>query len=316
MKVPTTGTSVFNTVLQTPSTYGVKINEGFPVDLLINGMQSGTGMPQYVESRLQGVNTTQDDSGDFPYLSTASTNDEVLQTWGLTQGWDNTGFYQRSILGVNIASWGFGRAPKFFDEVCYTGTGAAQNVSHNLTVIPELIIVKSRNNVSNWYVLNSMTGSTYSRLFLDAATAISSSAYGSSTALASQPTSTIIPFGSLSNVSFNGWTYVAYLFATCAGVSKVGGYTGTGSTQTINCGFTGGARWVMIKRTDSSGNWYVWDTARGMVSGTDPSLQMNSGASQSNANSVYTIATGFQLLASPAVDVNTNGGSYIFLAIA
>jgi len=53
-----------------------------------------------------------------------------------------------------------------------------------------------------------------------------------------------------------------------------------------------------------------------MVAATDPSLRFNNGGSESNANSVYTIATGFQLLASPAVDVNTNGGSYIFLAIA
>jgi hypothetical protein len=107
-----------------------------------------------------------------------------------------------------------------------------------------------------------------------------------------------------------------YLFATAACVSKVGSYTGTGTLTTINCGFTGGARYVLIKRTDSTSDWLMWDTARGMVSGTDPSISSNYQGAEINANSVYTIATGFQLLASPSADVNTNGGSYIFLAIA
>jgi hypothetical protein len=108
---------------------------------------------------------------------------------------------------------------------------------------------------------------------------------------------------------------VAYLFATLAGVSKVGNYTGTGATQTINCGFTGGARFVLIKRTDNPGAWYVWDSARGMVSGTDPSLRLNSTAAEVNANSVYTITTGFQIVTT-VDDINTAGGEYIFFAIA
>ena len=98
--------------------------------------------------------------------------------------------------------------------------------------------------------------------------------------------------------------------------SKVGNYTGNATLTTINCGFTGGARFVMIKRTDTTSNWFVWDTARGMTAGTDPSVPLNTAAAETNANSVYTIATGFQLLASPSADVNTNGGSYIYLAIA
>lgn len=95
----------------------------------------------------------------------------------------------------------------------------------------------------------------------------------------------------------------------------MGSYTGTGALQTINCGFTGGARWVMIKRTDSTGDWYVWDTARGMVSGTDPSLLLNSTAAEVNANSVYTTSVGFQIV-STAAGINASGGTYIFLAIA
>ena len=103
--------------------------------------------------------------------------------------------------------------------------------------------------------------------------------------------------------------------STCAGVSKVGSYSGTGATQTISCGFTGGARWVMVKRTDSTGDWYVWDTARGMVAGTDPYLFLNSTAIEVNANNVYTTGVGFQIVGTGA-GINASGGSYIYLAIS
>ena len=110
---------------------------------------------------------------------------------------------------------------------------------------------------------------------------------------------------------------VAYLFATLAGVSKVGSYTGNGTTQTINCGFTAGARFVMIKRTDSTGDWYVWDSARGIVAGDDPYLLLNSTAAEvTNTDYVDTAASGFEISSTAPAAINANGGSFIFLAIA
>jgi hypothetical protein len=109
---------------------------------------------------------------------------------------------------------------------------------------------------------------------------------------------------------------VAYLFATCPGVSKVGSYTGTSASQVINCGFTAGARFVLIKRTDSTGDWYVYDTARGMVSGTDPYLLLNNTAAEVNVNYVFTSSTGFTIQAAAPAAINASGGTFIFLAIA
>jgi hypothetical protein len=71
----------------------------------------------------------------------------------------------------------------------------------------------------------------------------------------------------------------------------------------------------MIKRTDSTGDWWVWDTARGMVAGTDPRLQLNSVNAENNANWVYTDASGFQIVTTDAT-VNASGGSYIYLCVA
>jgi hypothetical protein len=119
------------------------------------------------------------------------------------------------------------------------------------------------------------------------------------------------------DVNQSGYNYVAYLFATVAGVSKVGSYTGTAATLQIDCGFTGGARFVLIKRTDSTGDWYVYDTARGIVSGNDSYLLLNSTAAEvTNTDYVDTYSAGFELSSTAPAGLNANGGTYIFLAIA
>jgi len=304
MKVPTLGTSVFaldssGGTLPNPPGF----NAGFPVDLGFFKYTAGV-YDWSLGDRLRGAQEL------YPNLTSA----EVARAdfkFDYQDGWLNS-----TGVASTIQSWNFRRAPGFFDEVCYTGTGAARSLSHNLGVAPELAIVKDRNVGSLWYVQNAAMFAAY--------TGVSPGGYycvlNTTAALTDgggnyvyNPTASTI---SLDNgVNFNTRTYVAYLFATCAGVSKVGSYTGNGTTQTINCGFTAGARFVLIKRTDSTGDWRVVDTARGMVSGTDPYLSLNSTAAEVNANNVYTVTTGFQLVSSDA-NFNANGGSYIFLAVA
>jgi hypothetical protein len=127
----------------------------------------------------------------------------------------------------------------------------------------------------------------------------------------------VFSLGTESAVNASGGTYAAYLFATAAGVSKVGSYTGTATTLQIDCGFTGGARFVMIKRTDSTGDWYVWDSARGIVTGNDPYLLLNSTAAEvTNTDFVDTASTGFEISSTAPAAINASGGSFIFLAIA
>jgi hypothetical protein len=176
-------------------------------------------------------------------------------------------------------------------------------------VTPELIIVKMRNSTSNWWVLNAAIGYNYS-LFLNLTDAPLN--YGITLWSATSSTMTLN-----GDALFSVGNYVAYLFATCAGVSKVGSYTGNGTTQTINCGFTGGARFVLIRRTDIPGQWFVYDTVRGMTTLTNPYLLFNtSGMEQPTLGSVTTVSTGFALNAAILGAINANTGTYIFLAIA
>ena len=132
------------------------------------------------------------------------------------------------------------------------------------------------------------------------------------------PTSSVFSVRKASgSVNETNRNFVAYLFATCPGVSKVGGYTGTGTTQTINCGFTGGARFVLIKASSATGGWYVWDSARGIVAGNDPYLLLNSTAAEvTTTDWVDTAALGFELSNAGGNLANSNGVTYIFLAIA
>jgi hypothetical protein len=311
MKVPTSGTSVFSPIATTAST-GTAITTGFPVSIqIVKSSRPNTAEEIKVIDRLRGVATTTTEIAT-PSLITSSSVAETTNTY--SRSWNNTGYSLPSSWGGGDAIyWNFQRAPSFFDEVCYTGTGSATTVAHNLGVVPELMIVKRRSAVGSWVVYSANLGNA-TQLILDSANASSASSAWNSTT----PTSTVFSIGTASTVNSSGITYVAYLFATCAGVSKVGRYSGTGSAQTINCGFTSGARFVLIKQDNSnSRNWYVWDSARGITSSNDPFLWLNTtDAENTSTDYVDTDSTGFKLTASAPSQLNSASGTYIFLAIA
>lgn len=206
----------------------------------------------------------------------------------------------------------FSRAAGFFDVVCYTGTGANRTVSHNLGVVPELIIVKCRSAINDWAVYANNDNTDYLLLNSNAATA-DDATYWNDTS----PTSSVFTVGTNADVNTNTATYVAYLFATVTGVSKVGTYTGTGTTNQINCGFTGGARFVMIKRINTTGDWYVYDTSRGIVAGNDPYMLMNTTAADvTTTDYIDAYSAGFEISSTAPAAINASGSTFIFLAIA
>jgi hypothetical protein len=220
----------------------------------------------------------------------------------------------------NHDGWLWKRAPGFFDVVAYTGTGSAQNISHNLGAVPEMMWVKQRNNTNQWLAYHSALGNTkYIRMDGDydgGRSAVTSSTRWDDTT----PTSSVFRVGTAGDANGSGDTYIACLFATLDGISKVGSYTGNGSSQTINCGFSNGAKFVLIKQTDvsSGAHWFVFDTERGIVSGNDNALKLNSqNAHITNEDAIDPDSSGFIVNdTSGYVDVNNSGGSYIFYAVA
>jgi hypothetical protein len=302
MKVPTTGASVFTPVRYTTSPEG--FITGFPVDFGIAGNAAGTDK-WYWQSRLQGA----------VLLNSASTAAEVgsgSAKFDMMNGY-GTGF------STAYYSNAFRRAPGFMDVCCYTGTGSVTTVAHNLTVAPELLIVKRRDSANYAPVWNKSIGDDYILKLFDTQANSDDPKDGPTDAQFNQtaPTASVFTLGTSSSTNGSGGTYVAWMWATCAGVSKVGSYTGTGTTQQINCGFTAGARFVLIKRTDSTGDWYVWDSARGIVSGNDPYLLLNSTAAEvTSTDYVDTYSAGFEISSTAPAAINASGGTFIFLAIA
>jgi hypothetical protein len=310
MKVPTTGTSVFDPELSAAAT-GNTVTTNFPVDLQIAGCRTISLAANFgFSDRLRGVSSTSTEIGAF--VASTSTAAEVTGLSAFrTLAWNNTGYNQDGYLsgsGFGVY-WNFRRAPGFFDEVCWTGNGTGAARNHNLTVYPELVISKLRNGGAGfgaWGVQNNINPSAKQTGVLNTTAAFSSSG-------ATSPTATVF----YPSDDQSGANYVTYLFASAPGVSKVGSYTGTGATQTIDCGFTAGSRFVLIKATSTTGDWYVWDSARGIVAGNDPYLRPNSTAVEvTGTDWVDTAATGFELSNAGGNLANSNGVSYIFLAIA
>ena len=301
MKTPESGTEVFATAQR--DTTAPIFEGGFPVDAAIIADVSGAWINSpSMGSRLTGTSR----------LATSNTNAQGadgLFMWDYMNGWgDGSGSYPE------FYSWMFKRATGFFDVVAYTGDGVAtQTLNHNLGVTPDIIVVKKRSTSgSQWPIIITPTTDT---MYLNTTHASFGAFY-----YIDNPTSTTFDVqtdGSSPQSNQSGETYTAYLFATLAGVSKVGSYTGTAADLNVDCGFSAGARFILIKRTDSTGDWYVWDSVRGIVAGNDPYLLLNSSAAQvTSTDYIDPLSSGFTVTSSAPAALNASGGTYIFLAIA
>ena len=308
-KPPTTGTEVYNAIARTGTGAATTVTGvGFDWDTMLSTVRTGTTYGPYWFDKLRGA------IGNVM----TSTNTAAETYAASITSYDSSSLLLGAGVSVNGGSRTyinhfFKRAPGFFDVVCYTGTGVARTVPHSLGVAPELIIVKTRSITSNWLVYSATIGPTQG-LLLNSANSLSGAASWNNTS-PSATTFSLSSDGYGSNDT--GVTYVAYLFATKAGISKVGSYTGNGTSQTIDAGFTTGSRFVMIKRTDEAGDWYVWDTVRGIVAGNDPHLSLNSNAAEiTTDDSLDPASVGFIVNQLAATNINVTSASYIYLSFA
>ena len=301
MKTPTAGTEVFNGDYSNAG-----FTAGFPVDLaFMKNLYTAVSTDWETGTRLLGATR----------LATTSTAAEAADSDFVFDSM--TGWYTAS-PPVDNQSWMFKRATGFMDVIAYRGneSGTFQAVPHNLTVIPELVMIKPRNTGDAWQGGSQFGATQYAFMAFNSSNGYGlrnyNSGYGD---YYSAPTSTAVNvLGSLRDENTD---FVGYLFATLAGVSKVGTYTGTGANLNVDCGFTGGARFILIKRTDSSGDWYVYDSILGISVGSSPYLLLNSTAAQvSGTGYIDPLNAGFTVTSSAPVGLNASSGNYIFLAIA
>jgi hypothetical protein len=204
-----------------------------------------------------------------------------------------------------------------FSIATYTGTGSAGTIGHGLGKKPSMYWTKNRDDgTQSWLVYHEKVASDpetdYLILNRTDATADDSSVWNDTA-----PTTSVFSVGSATSSNGSSDNMLAYVFAEIEGYSKFGSYTGNGSTDGtfIFTGFR--PAWVMTKRTNSTGNWYMNDSARSPANPTS-SFGANLYADLSNAesgNGMDMLSSGFKIR-NTDTSQNASGSTYIYMAFA
>ncbi|HBA45302.1 TPA: hypothetical protein DCZ31_05080 [Patescibacteria group bacterium] len=245
---------------------------------------------------------------DHYLVDSARPSNDVLRTnstaipsspWGgysFSNNGYTSGLYWNS--PATVASWTFRKAPKFFDVVTYTGNGViGRQIPHNLGVAPGMIIVKQTSGAGGaWRVYHRGTDATapqdYIMQLQDTASRATSSAW-SNTA----PTNSVFTVNGAGGTNADTETYVAYIFAhdtSTDGIIQCGSFTTDASgNASVNLGWE--PQYVIWKRSDGVGDWFVQDNMRGVAvtDSTYKSLSANTSGTEQNITMVFN-STGFK----------------------
>ena len=201
-----------------------------------------------------------------------------------------------------------------FSIVSYTGQAGAQTIGHGLSKTPEVVLVKNRSDADEWLMYHhSLTDAKDKYLRLDGIGAVADNTFWNDTA----PTNEVFSVGdNRPTNSGHGSNYIAYCFHSVDGYSKVGSYTGNGSTDGtfVYTGFR--PAWVMWKKTNASGTmWQIFDNARNTFNVMDKYLAANDSAVEGDYDFVDFTSNGFKHrhLSGHA---NGSGDTYIYLCFS
>ena len=196
-----------------------------------------------------------------------------------------------------------------FSICTYTGNGTnGSTFGHGLESTPELVIVKRRDAQGNWWVRGSaLAAGKYLQLDLTSGQA-GTSFIGQS--------STVVEVNNNADQNASGGTYVAYCFHSVTGKSKIGTYTGNGSTNgpIITLGFR--PAFVMIKRVDGSGSWVVLDSKRDTSNPRTVALNLDDDLPEYSLSGGVNFGDSTFTIKTTATDLNLNTNTYLYLAIA
>jgi hypothetical protein len=280
----------------------------------------------WLKDRDQAVNHDLYDSvrGATKYISSNKTNAEGTQTDGL-KSFNSTGFtlgtgWGNQSTGDDYVSWNWKEsATAGFDIVSYTGNSSdgvtQQNISHSLSAVPQVIIIKNRADATNWCVYHHKNTSAPETeiIYLNLTNATSDdSAFFGDTA----PTSSIFTVGGDNGVNGNGDSMIAYCFAEKKGYSKFGSYVGNGSTSGtyVHLGFK--PAFVIIKDVSGARSWIMLDNKRNTFNVVNNRLFPDStDAQNTSVDALDFTAQGFKIR-STNTSVNVSGNTYIYMCFA
>jgi hypothetical protein len=199
-----------------------------------------------------------------------------------------------------------------FSIVTYTGTGSANTVGHGLADTPDVIIFKNRDDTNVWATYHQGIGNNEKLVLNTTAAEDEDGSFMNGTL----PTSSVFSVGASVNTNGSGDNYVAYAFAEKQGYSKFGSYVGNGSADGpfVYTGFK--PAFLIMKRTDSTGNWVMFDTKRDTHNVTKHRLFPNLGnADNTTRNYIDLLSNGFKMRDTD-VDHNASAATIIYMAFA
>ena len=241
-------------------------------------------------------------------------NDTSAEAGGADYSWDSNVGWGKGLNSAN-QSWMWKRHAGM-DVVTFDGVSGGAWYQHGLNKVPEMIWIKDRSATEAWQVyhkgVNGGTNPENYEMVLNTNAAQSggdNNLWGSGV-----PTATHFRTGAYDRGGANtSHSYIAMLFASVDGISKVGSYTAPDGAFSVNVGFQ--PRFLMIKRASGTGNWVVLDTTRGWGSGDDKYLRLNTTDAQADHGIGAPTSTGFNLDGYYA-DTGSENSKYIYYAHA
>jgi len=307
------GNQTITGVGHTPSFVWFKSRDAGNSHALVNSV-SGTNKVLYSDSNSseQSISAQTFNSDGFALVQDAGANSinsngstKVAWSWKLNgQGSSNTdGTINTTYTSANPTSG--------VSISMYEGTGSNASFGHGLSTAPEFVMVKGLDATSQWYLYSKSVGAGKSGLLDNA------SVWGSDTTSwqNTDPTSSVVTIGNDGGTNSSGNTMLAYCFTPVKGFSAMGGYTGNGSADGtfVYTGFK--PAFIMIKRTDTTASWVMFDNKRLGYNVANYQLYANSSTTEGNNVLIDITSNGFKCRANHA-DTNSNGSPYIYVAFA
>jgi len=244
---------------------------------------------------------------NFPNGTVNNTNDTyVAWTW-------DAGSSTVTNTAGSITSQVRANASAGFSVVTYTGTATSATVGHGLGVSPSFIVVKNRSGSTSWAVYHASLGSGLYIYLNSTAAAVTDSGMW-----VTNPTASVFSAAAYAENNGSSQSLVAYCFAPVAGYSAFGSYTGNGNADGpfVYTGFR--PRWVMVKRTNSASDWWIYDTARSPYNVLTLNLYANTASAEDNVAAAHSYdfnSNGFKVRMGYN-PTNNNGDTYVYAAFA
>ena len=297
---------------------------GFSPDLVwIKKRQSGNhSLMDTVRGATKNLvpNDTQSEGTETGYLNAFLSDGFSIGTSGVVNdgsstyvawAWDG-GTSTVSNTDGSITSSVRANASAGFSIVSYTGDGSSSTVGHGLNAAPKLFIIKNRSTSVDWTVYTTAIDGSLDFGSLNTTNTFSNSSV-------SAPTSSVFSVVNATTINTSGNNYIAYCFAPVEGYSAIGSYTGNGSTDGPFV-YTGmRPAFILIKRTDSTGSWLIFDDKRDGYNRSNADLLAESSTTENQGvgtgYSLDILSNGFKPFSNYG-NINASGGTYVYAAFA